>query len=53
MVARAKRKVEPRGALVAGSPLPSLPVQVFAEDFSLLLRFRRMRLTRSQIRVLS
>lgn len=40
--------------MVAGTALPSLPVSVFAEDFSLLLRApRRMRIARSKIRVLS
>lgn len=38
----------------AGVARPSLPVQVFAEDFSLLIRTpRRMRIARSRIRVLS
>jgi len=41
-------------AVAAGSPRPALPVSVFAEDFSLLIRFpRRMRIARSRIRVLS
>lgn len=38
----------------AGTALPALPVSVFAEDFSLLIRTpRRMRITRSRIHVLS
>jgi hypothetical protein len=41
-------------AIVIGAALPSLPVQVFAEDFSLLVRSpRRLRIARSRIRVLS
>lgn len=40
--------------VAAGTPRPSLPVSVFAEDFSLLIRSpRRMRIARSRIRVLS
>jgi hypothetical protein len=38
----------------AGSARPSLPVSVFAEDFSLLIRApRRLRIARGTIRVLS
>lgn len=38
----------------AGLARPSLPLSVFAEDFSLLIRTpRRMRIARSKIRVLS
>lgn len=38
----------------AGTARPSLPVSVFAEDFSLLIRTpRRIRIARSKIRVLS
>lgn len=38
----------------AGTPRPSLPVSVFAEDFSLLVRTpRRMRIKRNRIYVLS
>jgi hypothetical protein len=41
-------------AIAAGTARPSMPVQVFAEDFSLLIRSpRRMRIARSFIRVLS
>jgi hypothetical protein len=41
-------------AEVAGTARPALPVSVFAEDFSLLIRFpRRLRIARSRIRVLS
>ena len=37
-----------------GTARPALPVSVFAEDFSLLIRTpRRMRIARSSIRVLS
>lgn len=37
-----------------GTARPALPVSVFAEDFSLLIRFpRRMRIARSIIRVLN
>lgn len=39
-----------------GIPRPSLPVPVFAEDFSLLVQMRtpkRLRITRGKIRVLS
>jgi hypothetical protein len=40
--------------VAAGTARPSSPVSVFAEDFSLLIRTpRRMRITRSKIRVLS
>lgn len=40
--------------VACGTPRPSLPVSVFAEDFSLLLRSpRRIRIARSKIRVLS
>ena len=53
----ASAKTEPMsmGPLVAaGTARPSLPVSVFAEDFSLLIRTpRRMRIARSKIRVLS
>lgn len=38
----------------AGPARPSLPTPVFAEDFSLLVRYpRRMRIARSRISVLS
>jgi hypothetical protein len=40
-------------AVAAGTPRPSSPVSVFAEDFSLLIRFRRLRAKRGQLRVLS
>lgn len=41
------------GAFVVGTPRPSLPVSVFAEDFSLLIRTpRRMRIVRGRITVL-
>jgi hypothetical protein len=41
-------------ASAAGTARPALPVNVFAEDFSLLIRTpRRMRIARSKIRVLS
>ena len=41
-------------ATAAGAARPALPVSVFAEDFSLLIRApRRMRIARSRIRVLS
>jgi hypothetical protein len=41
-------------AIAAGTARPSLPVSVFADDFSLLIRTpRRMRIARSRIRVLS
>jgi hypothetical protein len=44
--------LEPLAA--AGTARPSLPVSVFAEDFSLLIRRpRRMRIARSRIYVLS
>lgn len=40
--------------VAAGTATPSLPVSVYAEDFSLLIRTpRRMRIARSRIRVLS
>lgn len=40
--------------VAAGTARPSLPISVFAEDFSLLIRTpRRMRIARSKIRVLS
>lgn len=43
-----------RGDFCIGCPRPSLPVSVFAEDFSLLVRTpRRLRVARSKIRVLS
>lgn len=39
---------------VAGTARPALPVSIFAEDFSLLIRTpRRMRIARQRIRVLS
>jgi hypothetical protein len=52
------KRVAPRPtmspAIAAGTARPSLPVSVFAEDFSLLIRSpRRMRIARSRIRVLS
>lgn len=38
----------------AGTARPAQPQSVFAEDFSLLIRYpRRMRIARSKIRVLS
>lgn len=41
-------------AVAAGTARPSLPVSVFAEDFSLLIRSpRRMRIVRNRIKVLS
>jgi hypothetical protein len=43
----------PKGAEAAGPTRPALPVSVFAEDFSLLIRSRRLRIARSRIRVLS
>lgn len=43
----------PAGLVAAGTPRPSTPVSVFAEDFSLLIRTpRRLRIARSIIRVL-
>lgn len=49
-----KRRAWPVGAIANGTARPALPIQVFAEDFSLLIRTpRRMRLARSKIRVLS
>lgn len=48
-----KRRTQPPLA-AAGMPRPSAPVQVFAEDFSLLIRTpRRLRVKRSTVRVLS
>jgi hypothetical protein len=42
------------GAVAAGTARPSLPISVFAEDFSLLIRTpRRMRIARGAIHVLS
>lgn len=53
MKRRSPRPTMP-GAFAIGTPRPSLPVSVFAEDFSLLIRSpRRVRITRSRIRVLS
>jgi hypothetical protein len=50
----ARRRSPPADLQAAGSARPSLPVSVFAEDFSLLIRTpRRMRIARSKIRVLS
>lgn len=48
-------KLKSQPSLAAcGTARPSLPVSVFAEDFSLLIRTpRRMRIARSKIRVLS
>jgi hypothetical protein len=44
----------PSGLAAAGKALPSQPVTVFAEDFSLIARKPdRLRLTRYKIRVLS
>lgn len=44
----------PIGLAACGPARPALPVSVFAEDFSLLIRApRRMRIVRSRIRVLS
>jgi hypothetical protein len=40
--------------VAAGTARPALPVSVFAEDFSLLIRRpRRMRIARGCIRILS
>jgi hypothetical protein len=51
-VKKRRRTLSP--LMAAGTARPSLPVSVFAEDFSLLIRTpRRMRITRSRIRVLS
>jgi hypothetical protein len=42
------------GLAAAGTARPALPVSVFAEDFSLLIRTpRRFRIARVRIRVLS
>lgn len=50
---RVKRRGQPSLA-AAGTPRPAQPVSVFAEDFSLLIRFpRRFRIARARIRVLS
>lgn len=52
---RARLPIAPlRELAAAGTARPSLPVSVFAEDFSLLIRTpRRIRIARSKIRVLS
>jgi hypothetical protein len=40
-------------AFAVGTPRPALPVSVFAEDFSLLIRTpRRMRIARNRILIL-
>lgn len=42
------------GLAAAGTARPALPISVFAEDFSLLIRYpRRFRIARSRIQVLS
>lgn len=38
---------------VAGAARPALPAPTYGEDFSLLVRVRRMRIVRNRIRVLS
>lgn len=44
----------PVGLAAAGTARPALPVAVFGEDFSLVIRTpRRLRLVRGKIRVLS
>lgn len=43
----------PAGLAACGTARPSLPVSVFGEDFSLLVRLRRLRIARAKIRVLS
>jgi hypothetical protein len=48
-----RRAKLPLGADRAGLARPALPVSVFAEDLSLLIRVRRLRIARSKIRVLS
>lgn len=49
-----RRRQYPVGLVAMGTPRPALPVSVFGEDFSLLIRTpRRMRIARSIIRVLS
>lgn len=40
------------GATAAGTARPALPLPVFAEDFSLLVRRRRLRIARGRITVL-
>lgn len=50
----AKRKPVQAPLVAAGTARPALPISVFAEDFSLLIRTpRRLRIARSRIRVLS
>jgi hypothetical protein len=48
-----KRCPWPEGAVAAGSARPAKPSTVYAEDFSLLLRIRRLRIKRGVVRVLS
>lgn len=47
------RPVQP-GLAAAGTPRPSSPVSVFAEDFSLIIRTpRRLRIKRGRIFILN
>ena len=48
-----ERTLRQAGAVAAGAVRPSSPVVVLAEDFSTLLRFRRVRVKRGKVRVLS
>jgi len=43
----------PKCGRAIGPPKPSLPVPVYGEDFSVLVRLKRMRTARGQRRVLS
>jgi hypothetical protein len=48
-----RRRERQAAAFVIGRALPALPVAAFGEDFSLLIRYRRLRIKRGVIRVLS
>lgn len=48
-----ERTLRQAGAIAAGTARPSSPTVVLGEDFSTLLRFRRLRVKRGKVRVLS
>lgn len=47
-----RRKPLPTGAEFIGQARPAQPASVYAEDFSLLVRLRRLRIRRAVIRIL-
>jgi hypothetical protein len=50
---KARRRPRMPSAIAAGSARQSSPVSTYAEDFSLLVRRKRLRITRGQICVLN